>query len=280
MKKFIQSFFKKRSPYIFFVKLFARVGKRKRFIIASLFLTTVILASSFFSFDEAEYFLVLLLVCVYLMTFFAILEGIDRIEWLMLFLVPLYFTLAFYMFYFFLPGRWLTRLPYVTIYAVSIYAILLSSNIFHVGATKNLQLFRAAFSVNYLFLTLISFLVFSVIISFRLHAIANFLLFLIVSLPLTLQFLWSIDPSTSLKRELFGFAFVISLAIAEFGLVFSFTPVRSAILALFLTSQFYSMAGLFHAYIENMLFRERIREYVIVLVFVFVITVLSIQWTI
>lgn len=268
-----------RLSLTFLVRLFGRIEKRRRFIFTTFFLTLIILISSFFSLEQAEYFLLILGLCVYFLTFFSVLERIDGVEWLMLFMIPVYFTLAFYLFYFFFPSRWLTRFPYVTIYAVSIYAILLSSNIFNVGATKNLQLVRAAFSVNYLFVTITSFLIFNLVLSFRLPAMANFFLFLILIFPLAVQFLWSVEPTTYLNRQLVWYGFAISLLIAEFGLVFSFTPIKPTILALFLTSGFYSLGGLIHAYIENMLFRERVKEYIIVLVFVFLITILSIQWT-
>ncbi len=278
MKLSIKSFFKKKSLYPFFLHLFSPIGKRQRFIVSTFILTLLMLTSSFFSFDQALYFFILLLFCVYFFTFFSILEGIDRMEWLMLFLVPAYFTLTFYFFYFFLPGRWLTRLPYVSLYAVSIYAILLSSNIFNVGATKNLQLFRAAFSVNFLYITLTFFLISDLILSFSLYPIYNFIFFLLLLSPLVFQFLWSIDPRTDLKPDLKKYAFVISLLIAEAALVFSFIPIKSTILSLFLTALFYSLSGLFHAYIENRLFRERVREYIFVLIFVSIIILLSVQW--
>lgn len=274
----IKSFFKRKSLYPFFLQLFGGIGKRQRFIISSFILTLLMLVSSFFSLDQALYFFILLLLCVYFFTFFSILEGIDHVEWLMLFLIPIYFTLTFYFFYFFLPGRWLTRLPYVSIYAVSIYAILLSSNIFNVGATKNLQLFRAAFSVNFLYITLTVFLIANVILSFNLYPIYNFFLFLIILFPLIFQLLWSIDPRVDLQADLKKYAFVISLIIAEVALIFSFVPIKPTVLSLLLTALFYSLSGLFHAYIENRLFRERIREYIFVLLFVAAITILSLRW--
>lgn len=279
MRGALKSLLKKKSLYDFLFLIFNRVGKRRRFILASFLLTGIILASSFFSLEQAEYFFVILLFFVYVLTFFSILEGIDRAEWLMLFLVPIYFTLSFYLFYFFFPGRWLTRLPYVIVYAISIYAILLSSNIFNVGVTRNLQLFRAAFSVNFLYITLTSYLVYNLILSFKLNGLFNAVLFLVFSYPLIVQFLWTINPKISLDPLVKRYAFIISLVIAEVGLVLSFIPLKSTVFSLFLTAVFYSLAGLFHAFMEEMFFRERIREYIFVFIFVAFITVLSIQWS-
>ena len=53
-------------------------------------------------------------------------------------------------FYFLLPVRWLTRIPVVVLYAVGIYALLLTENIYNVAADRTIALLRAAHSVGYL----------------------------------------------------------------------------------------------------------------------------------
>lgn len=258
--------------------LLFKIEKRRRFIIATLLLSFLMLFSTFLSFNQLiKYFIFASMAATYFLTFFSILERIHKIEWLTLFLHPVYFTLAFDLFYFLLPVRWLTRIPFVIIYAVSIYAILLSSNIFNVGAAKSLQLFRVAFSVNFLFLTISSFLVFNLILSFKLNFMLNFILIFIFIFPLAFQFFWSIDPKISLEdRKLIKYAFIISLFLSEIALVFCFLPISQIIFALLLTAGFYSLLGLFHAFIEGRLFANRIREYLFVLVFVFIIVLLSV----
>lgn len=257
--------------------LLFKIEKRRRFIIATLLLSFLMLFSTFLSFNQLKYFIFASIITAYFLTFFSILERIHKIEWLTLFLHPVYFTLAFDLFYFLLPVRWLTRIPFIIIYAVSIYAILLSSNIFNVGVAKSLQLFRVAFSVNFLFLTISSFLVFNLILSFKLNFALNFILVFIFIFPLILQFFWSIDPKTSLDRKLIKYAFIISLFLSEITLVFCFLPLRQIIFALLLTACFYSLLGLFHAYIEGRLFANRIKEYLFVLIFVFIIVLLSVS---
>lgn len=262
----------------FLYRFFDHVDKRQRFVISTLILTFLILMSSFLTFNQIKYFVFIIAGMVYFLTFFSILEGIKKFEWLMLFILPVYFTTAFVLFYFLLPVRWLTRLPFIIIYGISIYAILLSSNIFNVGVEKSLQLFRAAFSVNYLFLTLTLFLMFNLILSFQLNFFINFVLIFLFTLPINLQFLWSINPKIIIESAIIKYALLIALIIAEIGLVFSFVPIKSTLLAIFLTACFYGLVGLFQAYIEERLFRERIREYIFVFIFVFIITILSISW--
>lgn len=266
---------KKNELYPTLVSLFGHLGKRKRFLLATGASTLVFLLTTFFTLDESPYFLGILLAVAYFATFFSVLEGITRHEWLMLFIAPVYFTVLAYLFYFFLPQRWLTRLPFVVVYAICMYAILLSQNIFNVGVTKSLQLFRAASSVNFLFLTLSSYLAYSVIFSFRLDFALNFLLVFIATIPLSLQFLWAVSPQDTLARSTRRYAIIISLIGAEAAMMLSFLPLNPALFALFLTACFYSLCGLFQAHLQDRLFAERVREYAFVLVFVSVILLLA-----
>lgn len=259
-------------------KLFGRVGKRKRFIISALLLGFFVIIPTFFSFSDARFIIPLILILVYLLTFFSILEGLTNHEWITLFIHPVYFTLVISLFYFFLPQRWLTRLPFVVIYTVSIYAIMLSQNIFNVGVFKSLQLFRAAFSINFLFLTLSSYLAYSLILTFRLSFIENGLWLSLATFPLALQFLWSVSPKDMIERRQVKYSALISLIIGELSIFFSFMPFDSAIYALTLTGIFYGLSGLFYAYLQEMFFRERVREYIFVIVFVCLLALFSLNW--
>src|SRR3989344_93598 len=254
------------------IRMVAQIEKRRRFVIASLFLSILLLFSSFVSFTQLKYIIPLIVVLTYGVVFFAILERINGIEWYMLFVHLVYFTIFYTLFYFLLPIRWLTRIPFVGLYGIVIYALLLSSNIFNVGAVKSVQLFRVAFSINFFLISITAFYIFSIILSLKLHFFLDFILFGILIFPITIQFLWSINPSTVFNKELLKYSLLIILFIAEAGLIFSFMPIRSIIFALFLTALFYSMLGLFHAYIDGRLFKDRVREFLFVLFFVFIIT--------
>ncbi len=259
-------------------EILSRVEKRQRFIVSTFILSSLLLVTSFFSFQDIYIFIPIILIVVYGLTFFSILEDITDHEWGMLFFHPVYFSVVFYLFYFFLPQRWLTRLPFIMMYTISIYAILLSQNIFNVGVSKSLQLFRAAFSVNFLFLTITAFMTYSLIISVRLYFFINFLLILCSTIPLVLHFLWSIEPKAHVAKDILFKSIFIALLIAEAGTLLSFIPINQSIFALLLTSIYYSLCGLFQVYLQGSFFKERIREYLLVLGFTLIIFILAVRW--
>lgn len=264
--------------FSFIIRSIATIEKRRRFIIVSLFLSFVLFLSSFISFNQLKYIIPFIVILTYGAVFFAILERINGVEWYMLFVHIVCFTIFYILFYFLLPIRWLTRIPFVGLYGIVTYALLLSSNIFNVGAVKSVQLFRVAFSINFFLISITAFFIFSLILSLKLHFFLDFISIAILIFPITIQFLWSINPSTLLDKKLLKYGLLISLFVAEIGLIFSFMPIRSIIFALFLTALFYSVLGLFHAYIDGRLFKDRVREFLFVLFFVFIITMLSVKW--
>lgn len=255
-----------------------RVEKRFRFVISTLALTFFMLFSTFFFFDKAWIFIPLFVLLVYAFGFFSILEGLEEIEWIMLFLMPLIFTIAFYLFYYLFPVRWLTRLPFIALFAVSIYALLLTSNIFNVGVEKSLQLYRAAFSVNYFYQTVIAFLIFNILFSLRANFLFNSLGVGIVVFPLILQLLWSVKLNLFIERNLVFYAIFLSAILAQLALIVSFVPLRTSITALLLTAAYYSFAGLTVAHLDERLFKNTVREYVIVLAAVLIIGLLTLNW--
>lgn len=270
----MREFLKKLTP----PKILFKIEKRIRFVISSLGLGFVMLLSTFFFFDKAWIFIPVLIVAACLLTFFSVLEGIERAEWLTLFIMPVLLTVSFYVFYFLFPVRWLTRLPFIALYMISIYANLLASNIFNVGVEKNLQLYRAAYSVNYFYQTVVSFLLFTILFSLKEYFFINALGAGIIVFPLALQLLWSIKLDLYFTRELFLYVLFICFILVQIAVVVSFIPIKTTIAALLLTAVYYGLAGLTTAYLDSRLFRNIVREYVTVLVFVLALSLLTLNW--
>lgn len=262
----------------FFEKKAAKIDKRLRLVISVLTLGLLMLFSTFFNFDKAPFFLPIFIITTYLLSYFSLLEGIKKIGWFGLFLMPELITLFFYLFYFLFPARWLTRLPFIFIYEVSIYAVLLCANIFNVGVEKNLQLYRAAFSINFFYQAVVSFLFYNVLFSFRYNFLINMIGAGISAFLLSIQLFWSIRLNRHLDRETIVYSSFIALLMIEASLITSFIPSRTAVYGLFLMATYYSATGIIHHHIDEKLFTETVREYVNVWAFVLVIAILSLSW--
>lgn len=259
------------APY----NLFFGIEKRLRFIISTMILTTLLMISTFFFFDKAFIFLPLLIATAYICTYFSVLEGIEKIEWITLFLMPVLVTAAFYLFYFLFPTRWITRIPFLMFYAVSIYATLLVSNIFNVGVEKSLQLYRAAFSVNYFYQSVVVFLFANLILSFKLNFLIGAFLFFLLGSIVAMHLFWSIKLELHFESKLLFYAVFVGAILFQTAIVTSFIPMQSSVMALFLSTIFYCVGGLTYLHLDERLFTETVREYLFVLGIVGGLTILT-----
>lgn len=255
--------------------LFFGIEKRVRFIISTLIMTAILMVSTFFFFDKVYFFLPLLIAAAYICTYFSILEGITKVEWITLFFMPVMVTVAFYLFYFLFPTRWITRIPFLVIYGISMYAMLLVSNIFNVGVEKSLQLYRAAFSVNYFYQSVVVFLFANLILSFKLHFIPAGILFFVLGTAVAMHLFWSIKLEMYFERRLAAYALFVGFVLFQTAIVSSFIPLQASVMALFLSTMFYCVGGLTYLYLDERLFKETIREYIFVLGFVLALTILT-----
>lgn len=255
------------------------IEKRIRFIIGVGIMSLIMLTSTFFFFDKAWLFVSLLIVFGYVLTYFSLIEGVRRIEWVMLFILPILFSITAYFFYFLFPVRWLTRLPFILIYAISLYALFLTGNIFNVGVKTNLQLYRAAFSVNYFFQTFICFLGLNILLSLKQGFIVNSAAVFILSFILAVHLLWTVKLELYWEKEVVAYAVIIATIASEVVLILSFVPwANSSIFALLIAAVYYSTVGLVYAHYNERFFKDLVREYLLVLGFVAVIATLSINW--
>jgi hypothetical protein len=161
---------------------------------------------------------------------------------------------------------------------VSIYAVLLCANIFNVGVEKNLQLYRAAYSINFFYQAVASFLFYNVLFSFKYNFLINVVGAGIFAFLLSLQLFWAIKLDKYLEKEILFYSLFVALLLAEIGLLISFVPMKVSVYSLFMTACYYSLTGVISHYIDQKLFKETIREYVSVFIFVMVIVLLSLNW--
>ncbi|OGG14667.1 hypothetical protein A2773_02695 [Candidatus Gottesmanbacteria bacterium RIFCSPHIGHO2_01_FULL_39_10] len=252
--------------------------KRERLGIATLLLSFGLTVSQLIWPDFRLTVVVFITVLTYPLSFWAIREDIRGIERITLFILPVFFTLSVSLFYFLLPVRWLTRLPTVVFFAIGMYAILLSENIFNVAANRSIQLLRAAQSVGFLLTLVVFFLFVNIIFSFHLAIPLNFLLLFVISSILFYQLFWSTLLTTGIGKKLVVLSIICGFSIGELAYVFSFWPIKTTIMALFMSAVFYSIGGIVQESLLEKLFKGVVREYMWVTILIFILVVLGTRW--
>ena len=200
----------------------------------------------------------------------------DNFSW-QIFILPFFYSLSVGLFYLLVPARLITRIGMTTLYALGLYSLFLSQNIFTVSSIRTIQLLSGARTVS-LVLTLLSYFFLSnVVFSFHINVFITLLLIFIYTFPIVLQSIWI----HTLERNLFSQVFwVISLTVclSEVSLFLWFSPSSPTVSALFLTSVFYVLVGLTQAWFEKRLFRSVILEYFWLTAISFVFLLLFTNW--
>lgn len=255
------------------------LNKRQKIIIASVVLTFGLLSTQLVDFNLRFRFLAGLAVLAYFVSLWALWEGINILKAVILLILPTLFTLGLASFYFLLPVRWLTRLPVALIFGLFFYSLLLSQNVFNVAAIRTIPLYRAASTVAFLFTLISAFLLFNVISAFNLLFVWNGLLVFLISFPLILQILWSVEMKDRMEPSILVQSFVLSLCIGEFGLILSFWPIATTMWSLTLASSMYVLVGLSTHFLRNRMERRVVWEYLIIGALIFMSAFFTTSWT-
>ncbi len=259
-----------KYPYIF--------DKRQRFATQTILLTAGILITQLIWEDYRFFMVGVLSIFCYLLTIWSLLEDIKGVEWLLLFILPVFFTIAVSLFYFLLPVRMLSRLIIASVFAVGMYAILLIENINNVAAERSIQLVRAAQSVGLLITSVTIFLLANILYSLRLIFWQNMMLTFFFSLFLALQSLWSIKLEAKISASLLIYSAIVSLCLSEMAFGLSFWPIQNASYSLLITATFYALIGIFQQYLSDRFFINTIREYILVFIFTLFLALFTTSW--
>lgn len=254
------------------------LSKRQQLVVITLILTLGLVLTQLVSTDLRYVFVVLLSLLAYGLSAFGLREDLKGIEWITLLILPTFFTCAIALFYFLLPVRWLTRVPVATLYAVGMYALLLTENIYNVAANRTIGLLRAAHSVGFLLTLVTYFLLVQTAISFRFPFYISTLVIGIVSFLLILQSLWPMELEIKLSNRLVEISIALTVALIQLSWALTFWPVKLTILSLFLTTCFYSMVGMAQQYLVERLYKKTIVEFFIVSFIVFLLMILTTHW--
>lgn len=255
------------------------LNKRHKIIIAAFIITIGLMLTQTVNLFLRPRFIVGLPVVVFLVSLWALWEGMSRVKAFTVLLLPTLFTLSIASFYFLLPIRWLTRVPFDIIFGISFYFLLLSQNIFNVASARTIPLYRVASTVTFLFTTFTAFLLFHVLRAFSLGYLWNGLAVFAVSFLLILPILWSVDME-DINSRLLIYSFGLSTVMAEFAICLSFWPIpsNSFMWAIYLTSILFILLGINLDYLRERLSKRELYLYIGFGFLVFMVTFLTTRW--
>lgn len=256
-----------------------QITRREKFLAATILLTIGLVATQLISFDQRLIMVVGLSVITYILSAWVLREDLEGVEWLTLLVLPTLYTAAVCLFYFLLPARWITRVPTALFYAIGMYAVLLTENIYNVSAERSIQLVRAAHSIGYLITLVTAFLFFNTLFALHLPFYFNALGAALITFPLSFQSLWSIVlTERSISSTIWFFAIGATIIIAELALVISLWPIRGVVAAVVLSAALYTLIGVGQQQLMERLFKTIIREFIIVIIIVFLLSLFATRW--
>ncbi len=254
------------------------MSKRRKFIF-----TSIILAGAFLIIQLTDVLfryeaIVAVVVGSGILSLWSLRETVGRNATLLTLVLPVAFTAGVGFFYFLLPSALLARLPVVFLYGLGMYALLLTANIYNVAAIRTIALLRAAHAVGFLLTLATSFFLFDTVWSFRLAPWVNGGGALLLSFPLVLQSVWSIELDERVNPRLILWSAVVSAVLGEIGFMISLWPVTVVVASLFLTTVLYVLLGFLQAELVGRLFARTVKEYLLVGLVVLLAVYLSSKW--
>lgn len=253
-------------------------GKREQFVYEVLILSLGLFISEHFLGKSGIFIVLLLSILTDVFLFLSLKKDLKENFSPQVFILPFFYSLSFGLFYLLMPARYLTRLVVTTLYAIGLYSLFLSENIFTVSSMRTIQLLSGARTVAFAITLLSYFFLSNVIFSLHLNVFLTLLLIFAYTFPLILQSLWIHTLSKSIFSEIF---WVISLTFClfEVAVILWFWPSTPTLISLFLTGIFYTVVGLSQVYFDKRLFKAVILEYVWVSLVVFIVLAIFTSWS-
>lgn len=255
------------------------ITKRQKLILMSFFLTMVLVATQTVPESMRYQTMGFLGLATAFLAIFSLWGELSGIKYLLLLILPVYFVMGASLFYFLLPVRWLTRLPFAFMFGVSVYLLMLTSNIFNIAAIRTIALLRAARAVGLLFSLVATFFLTNVLFSLHLAVYWVVPIVAVICLPLYLASLWSYELEEFISLRVAIFALIFSLVTAQIISLVSFWPIVPINGALVVVTVMYVLLGLGQFVFGEKLKQRIIWEHLIVSGIVIFIILLSTRWS-
>jgi len=276
-KKFTQIWQKTNKKQPLFLRKLSKKGsllfnisKRQKFIISVIILSLILFWSEQLFGKGGVYIAIFLSIAADLFVFWAIRKDLENNFSLQVFILPLFYTLACALFYFLVPARFLTRVGMTSLFALGLYSLLLSENIFIVSSIRTIALSASARTVSFIVTLLSYFFLANVVFSLHFNIFITLLLVFMFSFPLILHSIWTHTLERDVKSNI-NWITLLAVCLVETAFVLWFWPSTPTIIALFLTCLFYILVGISQVWIEKRLFKGVMWEYVWVAVIVFIV---------
>lgn len=257
-----------------------KVTKRRKFLLVSLLLSMGLMIVQKLNVESRYAAIGLLALSSYLLTGWSLFKDLHGVNWFINLILPTMYPVSLALFYFLLPQAFMTQTVVIVLFAISMYGLLLTSNIFAVASIRTIQLLRAARAVGFLVSILTSAFLYQVIFALKIPAWEVTAYVFGVSLPILWQGSWSYTVSSTIKRE-FYYALCGAIIIAEMALALSFWSISIPLSSVMLSMGMYVCLGIFQHDLEGRLFNRTIQEYLgfAVIVFIVVATSVLVQWS-
>lgn len=254
-----------------------RVNKRQRLISAVLVLSLGLFVSEHLLGKSGIFIVFALSVLTDVFLFIALFRDLrENFSW-QVFILPFFYSLAFGLFYLLVPGRFMTRIIMTSLYAVGLYSLFLSQNIFTVSSIRTIALLSSARTVSFAITLLSFFFLTNVVFSLHTNLFINSFLIFSFTLPMVASSIWMY----TLEKNIFSnfiWTIFLTIAIFESSIMLWFWPSTPTLIALFLTGIFYTVVGISAAWFEKRLFRGVMLEYFWVAIVTFVVLIFFTIW--
>ncbi len=242
--------------------------RREKFIITSLLLAGLLLLIQALPLEWRLWASLGFVLLTYFASAWALYDHLNGTEWLSVVPMPALFAGSVAMVYTLLPGSVLSKIAVFLIFAIGIYALLLTANIYSVAKGRSIQLLHAAHAVGFWFMMLASLLYTNVIYAYRLHPLIIGLGVALLHFPLIFVSLWSIQLKERVSQEVVLYSVMFALLIGEFALILSLLPLSVWYSALFIMSLMYLTVSYVRSVLLGRLFARTFAEYALAAAFV------------
>lgn len=252
--------------------------KRHKIILVSIILSMGLISTQLVPFYLTYRFIAGLTLLAFILSIWALWEGLNSLKAIILMILPTFFTLAVASYYFLLPVRWLTRIPVAMIFGLVFYTLLLSQNVFNVASIRTIPLYRVASTTVFVLTLITAYMLFNVVLSLNLFFILNGVAIFLISFPLILQVIWSLNME-GLNSFIFIYSLVLALIIGELAIVLSFWPIAKPMSSLVIATGLYVILGISTHTLRERLTKIDVWQFVGWGIGVFLIAAITTSWT-